>query len=223
MSELLLGRSKVMKGIRIALAKGRLADKAIALLEKAGYQIPEDIWTSRKLIFSAGEGQLELILVKTSDVPIYVEYGAADMGIVGKDTLLEKGCSLYEVLDLKFGLCKFVLAGLPGRDAGNMHRRVATKYPNFARDYFLRKGEPVEIVELTGSIELAPLTDFAECIIDIMESGRTLKENGLVVYEEICFLSARLVVNRVSMKTKREEIKEIIERVKFQIERDEIL
>ncbi len=211
-----------MKGIRIALAKGRLADKSLEIFESVGYQVADDIKNSRKLIFKTSKGQLELVLVKTSDVPIYVEYGAADMGIVGKDTLLEKGCSLYEVLDLKFGQCKFVLAGLPGRHQGSIHQRVATKYPKVAKDYFKRKGEPIEVVELTGSIELAPLTGLAECIVDIKESGRTLKENGLVVYEEICSLSARLVVNRVSMKTKRREIQDIIKKIRTQVERSEV-
>ncbi|AZR74032.1 ATP phosphoribosyltransferase [Anoxybacter fermentans] len=211
-----------MDRIRIALAKGRLAEDAVKLLKKAGYRVPHEILSSRKLIFNIEDEQVELVLVKPADVPIYVEYGAADLGIVGRDILLEEGRSLYEVLDLKFGQCKFVLAGLPGfREKQLTHRRVATKYPRFAKEYFRKKGEPVEVIELTGSIELAPLTGLADWIVDIMQTGRTLKENGLMVYEDICPVSARLVVNRVSMKTRRKEINKLIERLKSQVERSE--
>ncbi len=208
-----------MKRMRIALAKGRLAEKSVNLFIEAGYQLPDDIFTSRKLIFQAVDDELELILVKAADVPCYVEYGAADMGIVGKDTLLEAGRSLYEVLDLNFGRCKFALAGPPGREESPGYQRIATKYPNFAREYFKEKSQPIEIIQLTGSIELAPLTGLAELILDIVESGRTLRENGLIIYQEICSLSARLVVNRVSMKTRRQEINEVIGRLRDRVER----
>ena len=207
-----------MNKLTVALAKGRLAKGGVHLLKKAGYQIPDDIFTSRKLIFQAGRGELELILVKPGDVPIYVEYGTADIGVVGKDTLLETAASLYEVLDLEFGKCKFILAGLPDFDRDMTHYRVATKYPGVAKDYFQKKGQPVEIIKLTGSIELAPLTGLADLIVDIMETGRTLRENGLVVFEEMHPLSARLVVNRVSMKTKRDKVNSLIENIKCEIE-----
>lgn len=192
------------------------------LLKQAGYQIEEKILTSRKLIFRSSGQEIELVLVKAADVPIYVDYGAVDLGIVGKDTLLEEQRALYEVLDLQFGQCKLAVAGLPKDKGKRNYQRVATKYPRFARDFFQKRRQPFEVIELTGSIELAPLTGLAELIVDIVQTGQTLKENGLVIFEEICTLSARLVVNRVSMKTKRQKITEIIERLKDQIERSEM-
>lgn len=207
-----------MEVVRIALAKGRLGQKAVELIKKAGYKIPDEIFLSRKLIFNLDIEGLELILVKPADVPIYVEYGTADLGVVGKDTLLEEERSLYEVLDLRFGKCKFALAGLPDKKEKLSRKRVATKYPGFTRNYFREKGEPVEVIKLTGSIELAPLTGLSDLILDIVETGRTLKENGLVIKEDICQLSARLVVNRVSMKTKWERINEFINRIKAEVE-----
>lgn len=211
-----------MASIRLALAKGKLVEEAVKLLKIAGYQSQEEIFTSRKLIFQTSDQEMELILVKAADVPIYVDYGAADLGIVGKDTLLEEKRALYEVLDLNFGKCRFALAGLPRKPGRYSFQRVATKYPRFAREFLQEKRQPFEVIELTGSIELAPLTGLAEMIIDIVETGRTLRENGLVIYEEICPLSARLVVNRASMKTKRQKIIEVIERLKEQIERSEL-
>ena len=200
-----------MENLCIAMAKGRLAKEAVKLFRKAGYNLPENMLKSRKLIFEFEEEQFEIILVKPADVPIYVEYGTADLGIVGKDTLLEENRDLYEVLDLKYGACRFALAGLPNRTETLLERKVATKYPDFTRRYFRSRGEPVEVIKLNGSIELAPLTGLADTILDIVETGRTLKENGLVVYENIRELSARLVVNKVSMKTRQDQISKIIE------------
>lgn len=200
-----------MDRICIAMAKGRLAKEAVKLFRQADYDLPENMLKSRKLIFEIESENLEIILVKPADVPIYVEYGTADLGIVGKDTLLEENRELYEVLDLKYGSCKFALAGLPDRKDTLLERKVATKYPDFTRRYFRSKGEPVEIIKLNGSIELAPLTGLADTILDIVETGKTLKENGLVVYESVRDLSARLVVNKVSMKTRQAEITAIIE------------
>ncbi|MFW6001131.1 MAG: ATP phosphoribosyltransferase [Halanaerobium sp.] len=200
-----------MGNLCIAMAKGRLAKEAVKLFRKADYNLPENMLKSRKLIFEIEEEKLEIILVKPADVPIYVEYGTADLGIVGKDTLLEENRDLYEVLDLGYGVCQFALAGLPDRNDTLLERKVATKYPDFTRRYFRSKGEPVEIIKLNGSIELAPLTGLADTILDIVETGRTLKENGLIVYENIRDLSARLVVNKVSMKTRQAEISKIIE------------
>lgn len=199
-----------MERLCIAMAKGRLAKKAVKLFRQAGYDLPEDMFDSRKLIFTIAAEKLEIIFVKPADVPIYVEYGTADLGIVGKDTLLEENRDLYEVLDLEYGVCKFALAGLPERKDSLLERKVATKYPDFTRRYFRALGEPVEIIKLNGSIELAPLTGLADTILDIVETGRTLKENGLVVYENIRDLSARLVVNKVSMKTRQQEISQLI-------------
>jgi len=207
-----------MDNICIAMAKGRLAKQAVKVFRKAGIDLPEDMLDSRKLIFSLPEENLEIILVKPADVPIYVEYGTADVGIVGKDTLLEENRDLYEVLDLKFGKCRFALAGLPDRKESLLQRKVATKYPDFTRRLFKRKGEPVEIIKLNGSIELAPLTGLADTILDIVQTGRTLDENGLVVYENIRKLSARLVVNKVSMKTNQKEITKIIDALEEVIE-----
>lgn len=209
-----------MANITIAMAKGRLAKQAVKLFNNAGIDLPEDILSSRKLIFELPQENLEIILVKPADVPIYVEYGTADLGIVGKDTLLEENRDLYEMLDLKFGKCRFALAGLPESKETLLQRKVATKYPDFTRRYFKSKGEPVEIIKLNGSIELAPLTGLADTILDIVQTGRTLKENGLIVYENIQDLSARLVVNKVSMKTYQKEISKIIDALEDELEEE---
>src|SRR6056297_1502117 len=207
----------MMGNLCIAMAKGRLAKEAVKLFRRSGYNMPDNMLKSRKLIFEIESEKLEIILVKPADVPIYVEYGTADLGIVGKDTLLEENRDLYEVLDLKFGRCRFSLAGLPDRKKTLLQRKVATKYPNFTRRYFRSKGEPVEIIKLNGSIELAPLTGLADTILDIVQTGRTLKENGLVVYQDIRKLSARLVVNKVSMKTSQKSIARIIEALEDEV------
>jgi len=207
----------MMDKICIAMAKGRLAKEAVKLFRSADINLFEDMLKSRKLIFHLPDENLEIILVKPADVPIYVEYGTADLGIVGKDTLLEENRDLYEVLDLKFGRCRFSLAGLPNRKKTLLQRKVATKYPNFTRRFFRSKGEPVEIIKLNGSIELAPLTGLADTILDIVQTGRTLKENGLIVYEDIRELSARLVVNKVSMKTSQKSIARIIEALEDEV------
>jgi ATP phosphoribosyltransferase len=200
-------------------------EEAIGVLEAAGVDCRQLKQPSRKLIFFTPDQQVRMILVKPSDVPTYVEYGIADMGIVGKDTLLEEGRSLYEMLDLKFGECRLVVAGFPqNKDAWitHAHTRVATKYPNTARSYFSRQGKTVEIIKLNGSVELGPLTGLSDVIVDIVESGRTLKENGLVILEEICHISARLVVNRVSLKIKNREIKALIDNIQRTLEEREI-
>ncbi len=196
-------------------------EKAVNLLEIAGVDCRQLKQPSRKLIFFTPDRQIRMILVKPNDVPTYVEYGIADMGIVGKDTLLEEGRSLYEMLDLKFGQCRLVVAGFPEKQdvwITRSHTRVATKYPNIARNYFLHKGKNVEIIKLNGSVELGPLTGLADVIVDIVESGRTLKENGLVILEEICSVSARLVVNRVSLKMKNRETKALIDNIQMALE-----
>ena len=207
--------------ITIALAKGRLAEKAAALLTGAGINCSALFKPSRKLILYNSEETVRFILVKPSDVPTYVEYGVADLGVAGKDTLLEEGKSLFEMLDLKLGQCRMVVAGYPEKKdlwITHAHTRVATKYPNIARDYFSQRGETIEVIKLNGSVELGPLIGLSDVIVDIVESGRTLAENGLVVLEEICCISARLVVNRVSLKTKQEEIRAIIDGLKGQLE-----
>lgn len=212
-----------MRYLTVALAKGRLADFAIELFDGIGVNCSEMKQNSRKLIFIDEKWGLKFIMVKPGDVPTYVEYGAADIGIVGKDTLLEEGRNLYEVLNLGFGACRMVVAGpagLLGKVDQLNNKRVATKYTKIARDFFqYKKKESVEIIKLNGSVELAPLVGLSEVIVDIVESGRTLKENGLVALETICDISAMLVVNRVSMKMESERINRIIDGFKKLLER----
>jgi len=209
--------------LTIALSKGRLAEQAIELLERAGYDCTAAKEKSRKLILEDEKTGLRFIMAKPADVPTYVEYGAADLGVVGKDTLLEEGRQLYEVLDLGFGKCRMCVAGPKELKDGKLdkipNKRVGTKYPNITRAYFEGvKKESVEIIKLNGSVELAPLIGLSEVIVDIVESGRTLFENGLDVIETIADISARVVVNRVSMKMKTDEISPMIEKLKAQVE-----
>ena len=204
-----------MRYLTIALAKGRLAKKAMELFEAIGISCEEmKDKDSRKLIFTNEELGMRFFLPKASDVPTYVEYGAADIGIVGKDTLLEEGRKLYEVMDLGIGRCRMCVCGPASAKEMLKHHqliRVATKYPRIAKDYFYnQKYQTVEIIKLSGSIELAPIVGLAEVIVDIVETGSTLRENGLEVLEEVCSLSARMVVNQVSMKTENERITRII-------------
>lgn len=207
--------------ITVALAKGRLAELSTEIFEKLGYDIAEMKSKTRKLIFTDEKNKFRFILVKASDVPVYVEYGAADIGIVGKDTLLESGKNVYEVLDLGFGKCKMAVAGpasMRGKIDGRNIMRVASKYPHIARDYFHRvKGQTVDIIKLNGSVELGPIVGLSEVIVDIVESGKTLVENGLEVLEDVCELSARLIVNRVSLKMHREKIINLIGDIKNEI------
>ena len=208
-----------MKYLTFALAKGRLAKKSLALFEQIGISMDEmKEPDTRKLIFVNEDLKIKMFLAKASDVPTYVEYGAADIGVVGKDTLLEEGRRLYEVLDLGFGKCRMCVCG-PKSAAEYLQQqeliRVASKYPNIAKDYFYnKKHQTVEIIKLHGSVELAPIVGLSEVIVDIVETGTTLKENGLEVLEEICPLSARVVVNQVSMKMENERIMKLIRDIK---------
>lgn len=208
-----------MRYLTVALAKGRLAKKAMEIFEKIGLPCDEmKDGESRKLIFTNEEKKIKYFLSKPSDVPTFVEYGAADIGIVGKDTILEEGRKLFEVLDLKTGSCKMCVCG-PKEAADKLKHheliRVATKYPGIATDYFFnKKRQTVEIIKLNGSVELAPLVGLSEVIVDIVETGATLKENGLEVLEEIVPLSARMIVNQVSMKMENERITRIIRDVR---------
>lgn len=208
----------MMKYLTFALAKGRLANKTMELLEQIGMPCEEMKSKSRKLIFSNEDLKLKFFLAKANDVPTYVEYGAADIGVVGKDTLLEEKRNLYEVLNLGFGICKMAVAGKEDAKeklSRSCNLRVATKYPQIATEYFYhKKKQTVEIIKLNGSIELAPIVGLSDVIVDIVETGSTLKENGLVVLEDICPLSARMVVNRVSMKMENERITNLIEDLK---------
>lgn len=206
-----------MKKVKIALTKGRLEKHAIDIFRAIGVDVDELENKGRKLIFNCHNDNydLDFFLVKAPDVTTYVEYGAADIGIVGKDTLMEKNKEFYEVLDLKVGKCKFSLAALPefNINEGYNRKKIATKYPEVAREYFRKRGIDVELIKIEGSVELAPIVGLADAIVDIVETGSTLRENGLIVVEDICPISARMIVNKASMKTKREEITKIIDEV----------
>lgn len=205
-----------MRYLTFALAKGRLAKKTLALLEQIGITCEEmKDPDTRKLIFINEELKMKFFLSKATDVPTYVEYGAADIGVVGKDTILEEGRNLYEVMDLGFGKCRMCVCGpASARELLKKNEiiRVASKYPVIAKDYFNnRKHQTVEIIKLNGSVELAPIVGLSEVIVDIVETGSTLRENGLELLEEVCPLSARMVVNQVSLKMENERIHKLLE------------
>ena len=211
-----------MRYLTFALGKGRLANQTLELFEKIGITCEEmKDKNSRKLIFTNEELKLRFFLAKGPDVPTYVEYGAADIGVVGKDTILEEGRKVHEVLDLGYGKCKMCVCGYKDAAPLLQHHeliRVATKYPNIAKDYFYnKKHQTVEIIKLNGSIELAPIVGLSEVIVDIVETGSTLRENGLEVLEEVCPLSARMIVNQVSMRMESERIKNLLMKLRTQI------
>ena len=213
------------KYIVFALCKGRLAFKTLELLEKIGITC-EAMYDkdTRKLVFVNEDLRLKFFLAKGPDVPTYVEYGAADIGVVGSDIILEENRRVYEVLDLGFGKCRMCVCGPESAKELLKHReriRVATKYPIIAKDYFFnRKNQTVDIIKLNGSVELGPIVGLSDVIVDIVETGSTLRENGLDVLEEICPLSARVIVNRVSMKMQNERICDIIDKLKLELERE---
>lgn len=211
-----------MRYLTFALGKGRLANETLELFEKIGITCEEmKDRDSRKLIFTNEELKLRFFLSKGPDVPTYVEYGAADIGVVGKDTILEEGRKVHEVLDLGFGKCRMCVCGYRESAPLLKHHeliRVATKYPKIAKDYFYNvKHQTVEIIKLNGSIELAPIVGLSEVIVDIVETGSTLRENGLDVLEEVCPLSARMIVNPVTMRMESERIKTLLVKLKTQI------
>ena len=215
-----------MKEVTIALAKGRLADISIQLLEKCGLDCSELKEDGRKLIFYDRKNGYRFLLAKPVDVPTYVEYGVADIGIVGKDTLMEADAPIYEMLDLGFAKCSLCIAGYPeqaDRAVTVANKRVASKYPNITHRYFQTLGETIEVIKLNGSVEIGPLLGLSDVILDVVESGRTLKENGLVVLEKICDVSARLVVNRVSLKTKYEQINGLLEKMREALKDDKTI
>ncbi len=206
-----------MEYLTFALAKGRLSEKTLELFEKIGICFDDMKEKSRKLIFTNEEYKIKIFLSKSSDVPTYVESGTADIGIVGKDTILEENRNLYELLDLKLGKCKMIVAGKEEalKILDNNDLRVATKYPNIAKDYFFKqKHQTVEIIKLNGSVELAPIVGLSDVIVDIVETGNTLIANGLMPLADICPLSARVVANRVSMKTEHKRIMDIIDKLR---------
>ena len=197
-----------MKPLRIALTKGRLEKDTVALFEKLGMDCTAVHNKGRQLILPIGDGSIEVVLAKAADVITYVEHGVCDLGVVGKDTIMENGSRFYEVLDLGFGRCRFALAGPKGKDfyEGFSEKTVASKYPNVTRAFFESKAMDVRVIKIEGSVELAPLLGLSDAIVDIVETGSTLRENGLEVKETVADISARLIVNTASMKLRKQEI-----------------
>ena len=210
-----------MHRLQIALTKGRLQDKSVELFEKSGIDCAPIRDPGRRLIHPLPDYPMDAFLAKAPDVITYVEHGVCDLGIVGKDTILEKGHSFYEVLDLGFGRCKFALAAPKGTDlySGYHTRMIASTYPNVTRAFFDKKGMDVNIIKIEGSVELAPIVGLADAIVDIVETGATLKANGLEVIEDVAPISARLIVNTASMKLYQKEINEFLERLEKELER----
>ena len=207
--------------ISIAMTKGRLEKETIKLLDKANFGTEELKNKGRKLVFNDTIEDIKYFLVKAADSITYVEHGVADIGVVGKDTLMESDNNYYEVLDLEIGKCNFIVASIPAGIIGMLfydkkvgHIKIGTKYPKVAREYFKKRGMDVEIIKIEGSVELAPILGLCDAIVDIMETGTTLKENGLIVFDRICDISARVIVNKASFKMKREEIGAFINRLK---------
>ncbi|MCI6188417.1 MAG: ATP phosphoribosyltransferase [Clostridium sp.] len=207
--------------ISIALTKGRLEKETVKLLDKANYGTEELKDKGRKLVFKDTKKDIKYFLVKAADSITYVEHGVADIGVVGKDTLMESNNNYYEVLDLNIGKCKFIVASLPEKNIFKKvgHIKIGTKYPTVAREYFKKKNIDVEIIKIEGSVELAPILGLCDAIVDIMETGTTLKENGLVVFDTVCPISARVIVNKASFKLKRKEIGDFIESLQSVIEK----
>ncbi len=205
-----------MKPLRIALTKGRLEKDTVKLLEAAGFDCTAVREKGRKLILPIGGANIEVVLAKAADVITYVENGVCDLGVVGKDTIMENGRSFYEILDLGFGKCRFALAGKAGMDffSGYEARTIATKYPNVTRSFFEGKGMDIRIIKIEGSVELAPLLGLSDAIVDIVETGSTLKENGLVIIEDnVAPISARLIANTASLKLRKAEIEELADKM----------
>lgn len=204
-----------MAGLTIALNRGRILKECLPLLAAAGVRPAEDLEGSRKLVFETDDGRHTLVVMRGSDVPTYVEYGAADVGIVGKDTLMEHdGAGYYERLDLGIGTCRLMTAAPVGADLSRGPLRVATKFVQSARQYYEARGRQVTIIPLSGAMEIAPLMNLADCIVDIVDTGNTLKANGLEALETIAHISSRVIVNRASMKTRFDEVQSFIENLR---------
>jgi ATP phosphoribosyltransferase len=200
--------------LTIALAKGRILDETLPLLARAGIEPKDDLATSRKLVFATNRDDVKLVLIRSADVPTYVQYGAADLGIAGKDVLAEHGGEgLYERVDLKIAPCRMMTAGFADRPLPRTRLKVATKYPRITREFFLEQGRQVELIKLYGSMELAPVVGLADIIVDLVQSGNTLKANGLTPLEHIMDISSRLIVNRASLKMKNQAVRELIDRI----------
>ncbi len=205
--------------LTIALAKGRILDETLPLLARAGIEAADDLNSSRKLVFSTNHAHIKLVLIRSADVPTYVQYGAADLGIAGKDVLLEHGGEgLYERLDLKIAPCRLMTAGFVDRVLPRVGLKVATKYPRITREFFLKQGQQVELIKLYGSMELAPVVGLADMIVDLVDSGNTLKANGLQPLDHIMDISSRLIVNRASLKMKNQAIKALVDKIEKAID-----
>lgn len=206
--------------LRMALTKGRLEDKTLTLLESMGYGTEKARNKGRALVLPDTVKDIDYVLVKSNDCITYVEHGVADLGVVGKDTLMEGGKDYYEMLDLKLGKCCFIVGGLPENNPLQKkgHIRIGTKYPNVARDYFASKNLDVEIIKIDGSVELSPLLGLVDGIVDIMETGSTLKANGLVVFDTVCDISARVIVNKASFRMKRKEVMQVLQDLRKAVE-----
>jgi len=205
--------------LTIALAKGRILDEILPLLARADIKPTDDLFTSRKLVFSTNDENINLVLIRSADVATYVQYGAADLGVAGKDVLLEHGGEgLYERLDLKIASCKLMTAGIADKAIPKGRIKVATKYPKITRQFFLRQGRQVELIKLYGSMELAPIVGLADLIVDLVDSGNTLKANGLVPLDHIMDISSRLIVNRASLKMKNQAIKALVDKIEQAVE-----
>ncbi|WP_028547076.1 ATP phosphoribosyltransferase [Paenibacillus taiwanensis] len=202
--------------LKVAMPKGRIYKQASALFRAAGLSVPEDEDQSRKLIIDIPEARMQFIMAKPVDVPTYVEYGVADIGIVGKDVLMEENKDVYELLDLGIARCRMSVIGLPEWKPAT-HPRVATKYPNVASQYFRERGQQVEVIKLNGSIELAPLIGLADRIVDMVETGTTLRENGLIELQEMFGITSRLIANRVSYRMKNETIQQLCDQLQTYI------
>ncbi len=204
----------------IALSKGRIFDECRELLEKIGITVAQKELDGRKLVLSTNKPDVRLLIIRATDVPTYVQYGAAELGVVGKDTLMEfSGDGIYEPLDLGIAKCRLMVARVEGKAAGSRRMRVATKYLQSTRRYFASKGQQVELIKLYGSMELAPLLGLADCIVDLVATGSTLKANGLVASEHIADISSRLIVNKAAMKIKSATLKPLIEEFRLAVEK----
>ncbi|MDI3534714.1 MAG: phosphoribosyltransferase [Thermosediminibacterales bacterium] len=207
-----------MEQLTIALSKGRIMKDTLKLLQETGIECSDIYEDSRKLIFNSTKSRIKFIIAKPFDIPTYVEYGVADLGIVGKDVIMEEKKDVYELVDLKFGFCRLVVAGPKERKGYPPHPRIASKYPRIAEEYFMQKGEQVEIIKLNGSVELAPIIGLSDKIVDIVSTGKTLKENNLKELEEIDKITARLIANRVSFRLKSKRINDLIKKINSVIE-----
>lgn len=206
--------------LTIALSKGRIFQETMPLLQAAGIEALDDPETSRKLILDTNHDNIKLVIIRATDVPVYVQYGAADLGVTGKDVLMEHGGEgLYEMLDLKIAKCKLMTAGFADKPLPEGQIKVATKFVNCTRNYFAKQGRQIEIIKLYGSMELAPIVGLADIIVDVVQTGSTLKANGLVPLEHMADISSRMIVNSASMKMKHEKLKKLLDQLKIAVDK----